>query len=357
LRVAHRNNFDLLRVFAALLVIYGHQLQLKSIPVPLPLGVPISKTGLDLFFSISGYLVTDSWNRSPVWRDFILKRALRIMPGLIAVVSLTVLFFGPMVSDLGPAAYFGNPGSWRYFSNIVLHLQNNLPGVFAGQRETAVNGSLWSLFPEVLCYMTVPLLAWLPRPLRAGVLVSLGVVMAWVGFHLLQDRPDLNLFFWGADVKFMLAEACFFFCGAFWRIVDRGSNAPYRIDIVILICLLRGIMAQDYATPGMMMDWVTLPYLVIAFGRAELPFVSRISRFGDFSYGLYLYAYPIQRLMVAKDVRHALPAAVAITAALAFASWHMIEKPALRLKPRPRQTNQMTPDKVTPDMGLPRGAV
>ena len=150
------NNFDALRLLAALMVILGHGQDMKGFIPTILWNFPISRIGLDIFFSISGYLVCDSWLRTPRLGVFLAKRALRIFPALIVCVALTALVLGPMTTVLPLWKYFGHHQMWSYFLNDFLYLKLNLPGVFTQRRlGSAVNGSLWSLAPEVLCYLVI----------------------------------------------------------------------------------------------------------------------------------------------------------------------------------------------------------
>ena len=103
------NNFDALRLLAALMVILGHGQDMKGFIPTILWNFPISRIGLDIFFSISGYLVCDSWLRSPHLPTFLLKRALRIVPALFVCVALTALVLGPLVSTTADAAIFRPP--------------------------------------------------------------------------------------------------------------------------------------------------------------------------------------------------------------------------------------------------------
>lgn len=327
----HRNNFDAMRLFAACLVIYGHQLQMRGLVAPLPLGVPISKTGLDIFFSVSGYLITDSWRRDPRLPAFLAKRALRIFPGLATVVLLSVFVLGPAVTRLPLAAYVRQPDTYLYLTNAALLLQNHLPGVFTQGFEQAVNGSLWSLLPEFLCYCTVPLLALLPRHPRVFALCVLAGLASITGFHLVTTGQRIILLH--MDLRFALLEVCFFFAGAALRLLDNDSHHFYRMDTVILLCAARVVLGISHGALAMMLDPALISYLVVAFGRSRTAVLDRASRYGDLSYGLYLYAFPVQQLVNESGLPHKLLVILALTAALAWLSWHIVERPALRLKP------------------------
>jgi len=329
------NNFDALRVFAALMVVYGHGWILCTDNAPGLWGVPFGRIGLDIFFSISGYMVTGSWLRTPSLRPFLAKRALRIFPGLIACVLFTACIMGAGVTRLPLGQYLSDPGTLRYFSNIVLHSTLYLPGVFDGMKLGGpVNGSLWSLFPEVLCYLTVPLFGLAALRLRMAALAVGGVLAGSLGLWLFYGYAGEAFVFNGADVKYMLVQVPFFFFGALYRLLDGRLDSFFRTDFAMLGFTLNWMVSSWYGWWNIPVEWLTLPYVVLCFGCLSMPVLRRAGRFGDFSYGLYLYAFPVQQVIVATMPRneHPILTCMLLTLPLAALSWHLVEAPALRWK-------------------------
>lgn len=150
---ARSNNFDALRLLAALLVIWSHQFAVMGLPVPQLLHNEPGALGVVIFFAISGYLVTLSWLADPHLGRFAARRALRIWPGLIAAVLLCAFVLGPLVTTLPLKAYLAHPLTWDYLRNLWLDTQFALPGVFDGNvLASSVNGPLWTIPLEVGCY-------------------------------------------------------------------------------------------------------------------------------------------------------------------------------------------------------------
>ena len=149
------NNFDALRMVGALLVVVGHGLLLTDAGrVPRIAGIPLHTLGLFIFFTISGYLIAGSWQRNPSLSAFLRNRALRLFPALIVVVMVTVLLIGPLVTSLSSLEYVVHPQTRAYLANIVMISQYELPGVFAeNPHSNAVNGVLWTLGLEFVCYL------------------------------------------------------------------------------------------------------------------------------------------------------------------------------------------------------------
>ena len=331
----HRNNFDFLRCMAAIMVIYGHGWSLSGAGASGLWGVPFARVGLDVFFSISGYLVTGSWERAPRLGRFLANRSLRIFPGLIACIVLTALVLGPLVTVLPTADYLRDGRTWGFLRNIALYQQLRLPGVFEHLHEPgAVNGSLWSLLPEFLCYLTVPALSLLPRRGRLSALAVGGFGCGALGLWLFEGYGGQPFVFYGADVKYMLVQVPFFFVGGAFRLLESRGDGFYRADLALL-CFTLNYGVSSWLDWGCIpLQWLTTPYMVITFGRLSAPLLRDVSRWGDCSYGLYLYAFPMQQLILERWPGNPYPiwTCVALTAPLAFLSWHLVEGPALRLK-------------------------
>lgn len=334
----HRdNNFDALRLLAAGFVIYGHGSVLAFQFSPGLLGVSVGRVGLDVFFAISGYMVTGSWMRSPELGGFLARRALRVFPGLIACVLFTTFILGARLSSLPLAEYLAHPGTLAYLKNIALYATLYLPGVFYGlPAGGAVNGSLWSLGPEVALYLTVPVLAMLPWLPRLVVLALGGAAAGGFGIWLFNYPWGNGLVVYGFDARYALVEVPFFFMGAFYQLVSRNRAGFFRADFALLGMALNWWLSSWYGDWTPPLAWFTLPYVVLCFGRGSMPVIRRAGRFGDFSYGMYLYAFPVQQVILGALPGFQYPIMLCALATLPFAvlSWHVVEAPAMRWRPR-----------------------
>jgi peptidoglycan/LPS O-acetylase OafA/YrhL len=120
----------MLRLIAALLVLYGHSFAFYGNPPESFLNLAsYGGLGIDIFFIISGYLIVKSWDSTPSARKFIIKRSLRIFPALIVVVLISMFIFGPIFTTLPINGYFSHPQFWSYLKNIILSPVFYLPGV------------------------------------------------------------------------------------------------------------------------------------------------------------------------------------------------------------------------------------
>ncbi len=155
---SRQNNFNALRLIAAVMVLVSHCFALtgRTEPFASLSGQTLGELGVSIFFAISGFLIAKSWDTDPApWR-YALKRALRLLPALIVAVLVTALIVGPVVTTLSPSSYFANLGVYRYMAeNSVLDTINGrLPGVFVHNvYPDAVSGSLWTLPVEATAYV------------------------------------------------------------------------------------------------------------------------------------------------------------------------------------------------------------
>lgn len=334
--MTHRNNLDALRLLGAGLVMLGHGFVLtgREDQVPGLLGFEYIQTaGVAIFFSISGYLVCGSWDRSRDLRTYLGARALRIFPGLWGVVLVSAFVIGPIVTTVGLSAYFSDPTVWEYLRNLWLVIRFNLPGVFDQVPYVGtMNGSLWTLPVEFTCYLAVPLVFFRNRQLRIGLLVLLLGAALWMSqFPVASTILGMPL---GPSAEMW----AFFVAAALLRTWHRQSPGLFRADAASLMLL--AAVSVSAAAPELMpwISWLFIPYVTLTVGLACTPYLNRAARFGDLSYGLYLWAFPVQQLVVSYagglNLALNLVLVASITTVAAWVSWQLVESPALRLKDR-----------------------
>ena len=354
-----RNNFDMLRLFAATCVVFGHSFDLLAVREPFPnLGGDLTWgfVGVLIFFSISGFLVSRSWARNPRLLPFALKRALRLMPGLLVAVLLSALVLGPLLSTEPLHLYLRDPATKTYvLNNALLQSDFALPGVFSHNTIVgAVNGSLWTLPLEVKAYAILALLGLLgllTRWRRAmPIVAALGVAACATALrpslpladHLgaalvdIQAAPGVvHQVAVGTYNVYIEMFAAFAVGAALYGIRDW---VLLRWDLAALAAA--GIVAAAFARgPWPDLACVTLaPYLVLCLAYRTAAYVRLPRWFGDYSYGVYVYAYPAQQTIVQLLGPHSgwilFLVAMPVTFGLAVLSWHFVERPALDLKTR-----------------------
>jgi len=341
------NNFDFLRFFAAALVLFAHSYPLvgRRGDEPLTLLTGYEKGGsiaVGIFFVMSGYLIASSWLASSSPKSFLIKRALRIFPALIVAVLLSVFVIGPLVTHLTLGQYLAADGTWTYLQNILLVTRYELPGVFTGNvYPDVVNGSLWTLPLEVLMYIGVMILG-LTGFLKRR-LIFLPIAVLAVGHFWLLGKLGIESYF----IKNIFKLGLLYYSGS--ALFLYRDDIPWRGWIAAL--LFAALVATFRTDIGPLVYFIALPYLVLYLAYAPLPLISRFGKYGDFSYGLYIYAFPFQQLTVylfgpQVGVLGLTLIAFVPTLILAALSWHLIEAPAMKLKrlfASPPQPGRATP--------------
>jgi peptidoglycan/LPS O-acetylase OafA/YrhL len=333
-----RNNFDALRLVAAASVMFSHAFliadgtQNNEWLIRLTGNQSIlGLTGVFVFFTISGFLVTQSYEQTRDPLRFVAKRALRIFPGLFGATVISAFVLAPLVTTLRPSAYFSQPAPYLYVLGNTLLDQtvHELPGVMFVNNPVGleINGSLWTLRFEVMMYAMVLGLGLL-RLLRLRVLVGfLALGMACLQF----DHALGFLGGWGWLLAFFVAGMILYKLRG-TRILD-GRVAALAFAGLVLSVPLRQFIPLFPVFGCYLALWLAL--------NPSLPVIPA-ARFGDLSYGLYIYGWPVEEGVIWALGGHALwwqvlAIALPATAAIAFLSWHLVESPALRLKPGTRR--------------------
>jgi peptidoglycan/LPS O-acetylase OafA/YrhL len=317
------NNFDVLRLFAAGLVLVSHSFPLSGRHEPLAPHT-LGTVGVEIFFATSGFLVTKSWLRDPSFRRYIGKRVRRIFPGLICAVLVTAFVVGPTYSAGSPAAFLASGAPLDYaLSNIFLFPHYVLSTVFAANPDHVANGSLWTLPIEMRAYILLALLG--IALLRRGAVGVLAVLL----FGMLLAVTLSN----GVRSPAGLLLGLFVSGGALYVV---RASVVLRFDVAgVLLALWLAAFTTPFATPAGM---VALPYLIACFAYRTPRGLRRLVAKGDVSYGVYLYAFPITQALVATFGRLP-PVFLALIAAplvwlVALLSWKLVEQPMLHRRHR-----------------------
>ena len=337
------NNFDFLRLCAATAVIWSH--------VPPLLGVPGNRgdfgaAGVSAFFAASGYLVTGSWDRDPHAVRFAIRRILRIAPGLTVVVLLSALVLGPLLTTVTVKQYFGSSMVPAYCRDIFLFpMSYGLPYVFQGNPEKlVVNGSLWTLPIEVVMYFSVLVIGGLriwKLPMIASLLCGASALAVFAHYNLWTLPPaQIPTILTLNSAELIDCSVCFL-TGATLAKTDRIPKLSWIWLPVVALC---GLL-HPHPIESLILVFA-IPYAAISFALTPLPFIKRSGRFGDFSYGMYIYAFPIMQTIVMLYPRIGQAAFVAVSVSLAVVagalSWWLVESRALKAK------SLIQPDKATP---------
>ena len=339
------NNFDFLRFLLATLVLFYHCFPLlygAGERTPSWIERAASYGGgsaVDFFFVISGFLITQSWERTPQAGRFLQKRILRIYPAFILVSLFCALVVGPLgAADLKAYLHHFHPAG--FVAYMLLLVGPYLPPVlltvpYPGQ----VDGSFWTLRYEFECYLLVLALGLTGLILRRSAVAALLVcvfllsVTSLSGYSL--PLPDREFHVLGNPTKW-IRLALFFLVGmTFYLFRERVRNTPLLL-VLSAAAVILGMIFPKWQVPTLA---VAGSYLLLWFAFLPIPRLARFARYGDFSYGIYLFAFPVQQLLV-RSLRPVLTPlllfclALLVSLLLAAVSWHFVEAPALRLKRR-----------------------
>lgn len=334
----HRNNFDFLRLFAALLVVVGHAYGIMAREQPTLLGPQVSVLGLIIFFSISGYLVTRSWSNDPSLPRFLSKRALRIFPGLIAAIAVTTFIVGSAETDLPLSSYLAHRDTYLYLLNGVLHYTYGLPGLFTGNPISgAANISLWSLPVEFSLYLATPLIAVLAARRHSFALGVATIALAISSIYFAYYYRGLHSTFYGTDLIAAMGMTFFFTSGAYFAATRHEFSMPTACILFVAWIAEPYYFEGALRFPIAILVAFAIPYIVIAIGTRSWPVIRSAGRFGDISYGVYLYAFPVQQVIAKHlagkiSIGLSIALSLAVSVPIAFISWHLIEKQALKAK-------------------------
>ena len=295
-------------------------------------GMNFGDVGVAGFFLLSGFLIVKSWQQNSKLSNFLRNRLLRIVPGYLVAALLSTIAVGLLA-----------PGIPRFFHNFnhhyivsVLSLGSPMtPPVFPGMPYQHVNGSLWTIPYEFRCYLLVAAfglcgllrrpVVWLIFTFLFFIVVSSSTLMGhmqWHKFYVFTGDPTA---IYHLTLPFLVGGCYFLFRQ---RIRFRPMFAVAAVLALILVAALypRELEVTFIICGG---------YLLFYFATLELPILCFMSRVPDISYGIYIYGWPVESLLI--WYYHASPwvtfsVSVLICFVFGYLSWHLVERPMLTLK-------------------------
>ena len=342
LKERQNNNYDFLRVLAALCITFTHSynLILENDQEPLMKltnnRFDFSFIGLSIFFSISGFLIAKSAITSSSFKNYICKRFLRIQPMLILVCILTVFLLGPIFSSLSVAEYFQNTATYTYFRNVMplFGIQFTLPGVFNNNiAESGVNGSLWTLIVEERLYLLLSIL-FIFKKFSKKIMLALILILNTIYFlHYVFFNENLIKYLSGGNVFYAMI---FLNASAYYllNINTQKRETPF-LYFAVLISLL---FLSPFIIIEKPLQIIIIPLLILAYAGLK-GITNKTGSYGDFTYGIYIFAFPVQQILIAKNIALNNPLklfcfTIIIVLPLAILCWHLLEKKMLLLKNR-----------------------
>ncbi len=338
MRVKERfqNNYDLLRILAAFCIIFYHSFALIGATHREPLVMfsggrtNFSFIGLSTFFCISGYLIAKSAAKSPTVANYLWKRLLRIQPLLVATCILTVFLLGPFLTELPLKNYFGEGHTYSYFRNVLpmFGIQFTLPGVFVHHlADKGVNGSLWTLIVEERMYLLMTVV-FLYRKDKSRYLIFLIVLLN--AFYL------VNRYFFYGELLPYFSNVAFFYSllflnsAALYLLNFRFKKSLFFVISSAFICCCMGVVFPQLD----FIYFISIPLLINGLAKIKGK-TNYAGKYGDFTYGTYVFSFPIQQVLVSKGVTNPyllFGVTICIVFPMAVLSWNLIEKRFLRLK-------------------------
>ncbi|MGL4474152.1 MAG: acyltransferase family protein [Shewanella sp.] len=323
-----KNNFDLLRFVFSSIVLLVHSYEISGFD-QLSIITNFLSSGLavNAFFIVSGFLVFMSFERTKSITSFAEKRIRRIFPAYFTVVMICAIGL-ILVSTSNIESYFSSVWFKYIFANLTFlnFLQPTLPGVFEFNKMPAINGALWTIKLEVMFYMSVPVFVYLFRKfsrLSIMLLVYLSSIAYATIFTLAAERTGLNIYL-QLDRQ-LPGQLSYFIAGAFFYyylpIFER------RISYFLFAAVLT-IFANLFF-PLTILEPFAIATIVIFF--ALFLYAGNFGKFGDFSYGIYIFHFPVIQLLLYSGWFHNSPwyfliSVILITMLCAIMSWHCIEK-------------------------------
>lgn len=279
---------------------------------------------LPMFFSLSGYLVSGSLSRNSV-PAFLTLRVVRIVPALFVEILLSAFLLGPILTKMPIGEYFSSRTFFEYLLNIIGYIHYQLPGVFLDNpRAGVVNASLWTIPFELECYIAITLIGITKLFRRPNILAFALIFFTVLALYFSKNSVDSNA---PGVLNGRILVISFLFGVLIYSARD---IIPCDGRLALLSAVLAAFLFQFRETAYL----ATIPaaYLTVWIGTTNprrLPIVFN----GDYSYGIYLFAYPIQQtIAMIPELRHwwiNIPLALTFSGLYAAFSWHFIEKPVL----------------------------
>lgn len=334
------NNYQLLRVLAALLIALYHSFYMVLGPLMSEEAYPglylTSQIVLNFFFVTSGFLIAQSFERRQDLISYGLARCLRLLPGLFVLSVLVCFVLGPLVTDRALSAYFGAPVTWLYVPfTTFFHPDLVLPGVFSSNpNKDEIVTAIWTLRYEVVCYVVLAFVGVLIG-LRKSSLFTLMVAAVLVGYGVITYLSPLRDI---AFVNHLMHFGLSFFIGMVCFVYRSDIVLHWGIGIgALLLAIIGHVSFGKFAEPLVI---AAMAYIVLWLAYVPTGLIRRYNKVGDYSYGVYIYHYPVQQSLMfwigGFSPIGLFMASMPLVFGLAILSWVFIERPALQRLPGAR---------------------
>ncbi len=333
------NNLDLLRVIFASIVVLSHchELSLQQDLWWVP-HVVSSRVAVEGFFAMSGYLIVASYDRSSSLSNYLKKRARRILTAYWATLVFS-LILGTVISRISVVAFWSSFETWKYiFSNLCFanFLHPTLPGLFIDNpAQPTVNGALWTIKIEVMFYLLVPGIVMLCRRLGQWPVLSTIFLLSAVYRTACEGAGHPTL------ATQLPGQLCYFVIGG---LVYYYYSLFCRLGVWMWVVAISSYLAY-LAIDGIVLRAFSISLLVLCFAFI-FPRFQGPTRYGDFSYGIYVFHCPIIQALIALGLFQVYPRlAVAVVlcsvAIISIASWNFVERPFLARRANQQESTNL----------------
>jgi len=332
-----QNNFNFLRFYFAFIVVIGHLIEISSVK-SFQKFAPFFSTYISVtaFFCISGFLISRSYLNTPNLKDYLKKRAARLLPAYIFII-LTCAIFLSLISKYSFSEYFTHPVFFKYLAanfTFLNFIQPCLPGVFLGEGAScAVNGSLWTLKIEVSFYLIIPILIYFVRRTKLKYILFIGVYFISViyrnFFEYLSNSSGLE--YYNIIARQLPGFMSYFVCGIalYYYFEFFIKNKKILLLISVIIFFLERKIGVEIFSPAAL----SIIVFFIAFSFSRL---NNFAKHGDISYGIYIFHYPIMKIASEfgffEKYNPIFVSFIIIILVLltGYVSWHLLEKNFLK---------------------------
>jgi peptidoglycan/LPS O-acetylase OafA/YrhL len=337
-----RNNFDAIRLAMALLVVWSHSFALhlgsertEWISLVLSGCYNAGNLGVMAFFVISGFLITQSWERSKSARSYFEKRVRRIYPGYMVATSICAFIIAPL---------FGGPfPSWLKTIGLNLLLRNEVSAAFASNpAPNAVNGSLWSIPFEFWCYIGVAIAGtMLIKRRRLLVILCITLMVGKIAQDVTGRFPS-GLIGTVIGWPYLWTKiAPSFLLGMIVYAYRAGLPRSWVVFTILWFAAIGACWTNRHIADLLIAP--SLAYSVFMVGFSHRLRAHDAAKYGDFSYGTYLYAFPIQQMLQATThltLAEFIVTSMALSLLAGVLSWILVEKRFMVRRVRPLRQPQ-----------------
>ncbi|MER2519616.1 MAG: acyltransferase [Bdellovibrionales bacterium] len=344
--------FDFLRVALAILIVAFHATLLTGNESIRDTPLWFAEYALvPMFFALSGFLITASGMRLSL-KNFLINRGMRIVPALAVDIFICALVIGPLMTTVPLKDYYTDHRFWSYFLNIFGYIHYQLPGVFETHINTRVNGALWTVPYELLCYVLISFMIVFKLlkssrsvALLAAAMITGGVALEFGGAAL-ASLPAI----FGKIAHFALVSrnsqivTAFLFGILAYQLKDKIPYSKKLFAFCLALCLAASLLFNVSMIDEVLSRAILLPaitYITVFLGVSNIP-IPKFFKQGDYSYGIYLYHDPFLQVIISLlpvwtaaglwGAALTLSLGLPIVIAVACCSWHLIEKPILGLR-------------------------